>query len=123
MHPCAYIATMDPRIKAVLILLCLFIGPLLLVVAFVAQRNQKRRIVQARSWGAVAVHYGGTFIKGSGLFGGHRLVFDRPYGRITIETQMVSVVDAIRSPYHNDGGTFAHARAAFAGGRGPTFDA
>ncbi|AKF07528.1 hypothetical protein [Sandaracinus amylolyticus] len=89
----------------------LFLGafvavPIALVVAFVQLRAKARRAAQEGPWSALAQQLGGRFEGG-------RIFVDRGAYQLTLDTKLVSVMQAASTPYYPDGGTFTEARVAF----------
>ncbi|UJR79891.1 hypothetical protein [Sandaracinus amylolyticus] len=89
----------------------LFLGafvavPIALVVAFVQLRAKARRAAQEGPWSALAQQLGGRFEGG-------RIFVDRGAYQLTLDTKLVSVMQAASSPWYPDGGTFTEARVAF----------
>jgi hypothetical protein len=92
------------------------------IVFFVVKRNNIRKAAQAAVWQKIASDGGGVFKPAQGLFGGHTITFDRPYGRVILETRLLSAMDERASPYHTGaGGTYTHARVIFPKPTGPSF--
>jgi len=93
------------------------------LIAFVVMNGKADRQRQMNAWQTFAARLGGHFVPGSGAFSGHRMTIPRPHALVVIETVMVSVMDAVRSPYFPDGGTFTVVKAMHPTGRGRIFRA
>lgn len=79
--------------------------PLAAIVAFVMLRAKSRESKLAEPWGRLAEEWGGQFA-------GKRITCRRDDHHLTVEMVLVSVVQATRSPYYPDGGTFTKIRLA-----------
>lgn len=103
----------------IVLLVLVFGGGIGGVIAIVALRNAARRNAQGVTWSDLARRHTGQFVPGRGLFGGNTITFQRADGVITIETCVLSAMQASASPYHADAGTFTHVRASYVGENGP----
>ncbi|NOU29961.1 MAG: hypothetical protein HOO96_18810 [Polyangiaceae bacterium] len=93
------------------------VGYLVLVLT----RPGRDRQHQARQWMAFAHAHRGQFIPGSGVFGGNRIVVHQSYWQVVLETVTVSIMDAVRSGYFPDGGTYTVAKVRYHQPRGRDF--
>lgn len=90
------------------------------VVAVVVTMNGQSRKHQTAIWQAFAQRYGGLFRAGSGAFGGNEIRFALAHTHVVVRTTMVSVMEAIGSPYFSDGGTYTLVSGAHPHRGGPT---
>jgi hypothetical protein len=77
--------------------------PVGLLVLFVQMRAKARRAMLEGPWSAVARQFGGRL-------DGERVLVARDVYQMTLHMQLVSVMQAVGSPYYSDGGTYTEAR-------------
>src|SRR5258706_15924234 len=104
---------------ALLVFGLIFVAPIGGTIWFVSWRSRVRAERQRGPWTAVAQKLGGKFTPAPGFFGGNRIEIPRPHAQVVLETAVISRIEAFATTYHPDGGTYTHARAAYAGGDGP----
>jgi hypothetical protein len=95
------------NVSGILILGALGIGffvlPIGLIVLFVQMRAKSRRQMLEGPWTALAQQFGGQLQ-------GERVLVSRDAYQLTLDMRLVSVMQAVGSPYYSDGGTYTEAR-------------
>lgn len=82
-----------------------FVLPVALLVLFVNARAKARREMLAGPWSALAQQFGGRLE-------GERVLVARDAYQLMLCMELVSVMQAVGSPYYSDGGTYTEARLA-----------